>query len=120
MVLDSPCYFQLIYMIYGEGWGVVHTFISFGLTYTIEWFSILFATIKYKSADYLEEKDIAQFPRPVHHRIPNFVGADDAAKLFATLPEFKSAAIAFHRRYVCSSNPFNNCAGSAANAAVYY
>lgn len=41
--------------------------------------------------DYLEEKDLAQFPRPVHHRIPNFVGADVAAENLATLPEFKSA-----------------------------
>eukprot|EP00986_Skeletonema_menzelii_P019368 scaffold27836_cov166-Skeletonema_menzelii.AAC.1 len=41
--------------------------------------------------DYLEEKDLAQFPRPVHHRIPNFIGADDAAERLATLPEFQSA-----------------------------
>ena len=41
--------------------------------------------------DYLEEKDIAQFPRPVHHRIPNFVGADVAAENLATQPEFQSA-----------------------------
>ncbi|KAL7524369.1 hypothetical protein ACHAXR_000549 [Thalassiosira sp. AJA248-18] len=41
--------------------------------------------------DYLEEKDLAQFPRPVHHRIPNFVGADEAAANLATLPEFQSA-----------------------------
>jgi len=43
--------------------------------------------------DYMEKKDIAQFPRPVHHRIPNFVGADEAAENLATLPEFQSAAI---------------------------
>jgi len=41
--------------------------------------------------DYMEDNDIAQFPRPVHHRIPNFVGADDAAERLATLPQFKSA-----------------------------
>eukprot|EP00588_Corethron_pennatum_P007163 CAMPEP_0194297424 /NCGR_PEP_ID=MMETSP0169-20130528/58854_1 /TAXON_ID=218684 /ORGANISM="Corethron pennatum, Strain L29A3" /LENGTH=373 /DNA_ID=CAMNT_0039047221 /DNA_START=73 /DNA_END=1194 /DNA_ORIENTATION=- len=41
--------------------------------------------------DYMEEKDSAQFPRPVHHRIPNFVGAADAAERLATLPQFKSA-----------------------------
>ncbi|ACI64140.1 predicted protein, partial [Thalassiosira pseudonana CCMP1335] len=41
--------------------------------------------------DYMEENDIAQFPRPVHHRIPNFVGADEAAKNLATLPEFQVA-----------------------------
>ena len=31
--------------------------------------------------------------RPVHHRIPNFVGADTAAQSLATLPEFKAANI---------------------------
>lgn len=41
--------------------------------------------------DYLEDKDLAQFPRPVHHRIPNFIGADDAAERLATLPEFQEA-----------------------------
>ena len=33
----------------------------------------------------------AQFPRPVHHRIPNFIGADNAADNLATLPEFQLA-----------------------------
>ena len=41
--------------------------------------------------DLMEEKDLARFPRPVHHRIPNFVGADMAAKRLATLPEFEEA-----------------------------
>mmetsp|Transcript_25336 Transcript_25336/g.50753 ORF Transcript_25336/g.50753 Transcript_25336/m.50753 type:complete len:411 (+) Transcript_25336:82-1314(+) len=41
--------------------------------------------------DYLEEKNIAQFPRPVHHRIPNFMGADEAAENLASLPEFQAA-----------------------------
>eukprot|EP00977_Amphora_coffeiformis_P030093 scaffold44644_cov168-Amphora_coffeaeformis.AAC.1 len=41
--------------------------------------------------DMMEEKDIARFPRPVHHRIPNFVGADRAASRLAELPEFVSA-----------------------------
>jgi 5-formyltetrahydrofolate cyclo-ligase len=43
--------------------------------------------------DYMEEKDIARFPRPVHHRIPNFVGAERAAKNLSELPEFVSANI---------------------------
>jgi 5-formyltetrahydrofolate cyclo-ligase len=29
--------------------------------------------------DKMEKENIAAFPRPVHHRIPNFVGADKAA-----------------------------------------
>lgn len=39
----------------------------------------------------MEEKDIAQYPRPVHHRIPNFVGAEKAAARLADLPEFRQA-----------------------------
>lgn len=27
--------------------------------------------------DYMESNDIARFPRPVHHRIPNFVDAGE-------------------------------------------
>lgn len=41
--------------------------------------------------DLLEERDIARPPRPVHHRIPNFDGADRAAARLATLPEFMEA-----------------------------
>eukprot|EP00581_Thalassiosira_minuscula_P006794 CAMPEP_0183706952 /NCGR_PEP_ID=MMETSP0737-20130205/3672_1 /TAXON_ID=385413 /ORGANISM="Thalassiosira miniscula, Strain CCMP1093" /LENGTH=374 /DNA_ID=CAMNT_0025934513 /DNA_START=238 /DNA_END=1360 /DNA_ORIENTATION=- len=48
-------------------------------------------TIRKAVWDHLEKNDIAQFPRPVHHRIPNFIGADEAAENLATLPEFQSA-----------------------------
>ncbi|PNH05245.1 Methenyltetrahydrofolate synthase domain-containing protein, partial [Tetrabaena socialis] len=41
--------------------------------------------------DYMEANDIARFPRPVHHRIPNFVNADLAAQRLADLPEFVAA-----------------------------
>ncbi|GAX73690.1 hypothetical protein CEUSTIGMA_g1141.t1 [Chlamydomonas eustigma] len=41
--------------------------------------------------DYMEANDIARFPRPVHHRIPNFVNADLAADRLAQMPEFISA-----------------------------
>lgn len=41
--------------------------------------------------DLLEAKDIARPPRPVHHRIPNFDGADRAAARLSTLPEFIEA-----------------------------
>ena len=41
----------------------------------------------------MEEADVARYPRPVHHRIPNFEGADDAADRLATLPEFGGAGI---------------------------
>jgi 5-formyltetrahydrofolate cyclo-ligase len=41
--------------------------------------------------DLMEEKDIARQPRPVHHRIPNFEGAEAAARRLAELPEFRAA-----------------------------
>lgn len=47
--------------------------------------------IRQRIWDLMEAKDIARFPRPVHHRIPNFVGADVAAARLAELPEFQSA-----------------------------
>jgi hypothetical protein len=34
-----------------------------------------------------------RFPRPVHHRIPNFVDAEAAAQRLAMLPEFKGARV---------------------------
>mmetsp|Transcript_11970 Transcript_11970/g.34299 ORF Transcript_11970/g.34299 Transcript_11970/m.34299 type:complete len:445 (-) Transcript_11970:1373-2707(-) len=43
--------------------------------------------------DFMEENDIARFPRPVHHRIPNFVNADLAARRLSELPEFRSAGM---------------------------
>ncbi|CAK9154165.1 unnamed protein product [Ilex paraguariensis] len=41
--------------------------------------------------DLLEARNLAQFPRPVHHRIPNFVGASAAAKKLSELEVFKVA-----------------------------
>lgn len=41
--------------------------------------------------DRLEETNIAQFPRPVHHRIPNFLNAEAAAQNLASLDCFKRA-----------------------------
>ena len=38
--------------------------------------------------DMMEEKNIAQFPRPVHHRIPNYVDADKAALRLSQMREF--------------------------------
>lgn len=49
------------------------------------------ASIRQKVWEYLEKNDIANFPRPVYHRIPNFKGAAVAAQLFATLSEFQAA-----------------------------
>lgn len=41
--------------------------------------------------DFMEANDIAAQPRPVHNRIPNFVGAELTAKQVETLPEFREA-----------------------------
>lgn len=43
----------------------------------------------------MEEKNIATFPKPVYHRIPNFVGAEKAAQNLRNLPEYKSAKMVF-------------------------
>ncbi len=42
--------------------------------------------------DLLEATNQADSPRPVHHRIPNFKGADAAAARLAALPEFVAAS----------------------------
>ncbi len=39
----------------------------------------------------LEEEDIARFPRPVFHRIPNFAGADIAGRRVVSLRDFVEA-----------------------------
>jgi 5-formyltetrahydrofolate cyclo-ligase len=41
--------------------------------------------------DELESENIATFPRPVHGRIPNFKGANEAANKLIELEEFKKA-----------------------------
>ena len=43
----------------------------------------------------MEEKGIATFPRPVFHRIPNFVGAEKATQNLRELPEYKEAKVVF-------------------------
>ena len=41
----------------------------------------------------MEERNIARFPRPVQGRIPNFVGAEEAAKKLTELDEWKDAKV---------------------------
>jgi 5-formyltetrahydrofolate cyclo-ligase len=43
----------------------------------------------------MEEKDIARVPRPAFHRIPNFVGAEKAARRLGGLSECKAAKTLF-------------------------
>ncbi|XP_043841257.1 methenyltetrahydrofolate synthase domain-containing protein isoform X4 [Dromiciops gliroides] len=47
--------------------------------------------IREKIWDYMEAQNIADFPRPVHHRIPNFKGSSHAAEGLLHLQEFKMA-----------------------------
>jgi 5-formyltetrahydrofolate cyclo-ligase len=42
---------------------------------------------------YLEDHNIARFPRPVYNRIPNFVGAEEAAIRIRELKEFEKADV---------------------------
>jgi len=46
----------------------------------------------------LEERNVALFPKPVHGRIPNFKGADTAARMLIKLSEWNKA-------FVVKSNP---------------
>lgn len=43
--------------------------------------------------DTMEATNAADNPRPVHHRIPNFRGADAAAARLVALPEFAAAQV---------------------------
>ncbi|XP_075367052.1 methenyltetrahydrofolate synthase domain-containing protein isoform X2 [Mycteria americana] len=47
--------------------------------------------VREKVWDYLEASGLADFPRPVHRRIPNFKGASHAATRLLGLQEFKAA-----------------------------
>lgn len=44
--------------------------------------------------DIMEERDIASFPRPVHHRIPGFVGSKEAADRLTKHSIFRNARVA--------------------------
>ncbi|XP_072729031.1 methenyltetrahydrofolate synthase domain-containing protein isoform X2 [Ciconia boyciana] len=47
--------------------------------------------VREKVWDYLEASGLADFPRPVHRRIPNFKGASHAATRLLGLQEFRAA-----------------------------
>ena len=40
-----------------------------------------------------QDNGLADFPRPVHHRIPNFQGSSKAGERLAELPEFTEAKV---------------------------
>jgi len=43
----------------------------------------------------MEEKGIATFPKPIFQRIPNFIGAEEAAQKLRELREYKAAKVVF-------------------------
>jgi len=43
----------------------------------------------------MEEKGVATFPKPILHRIPNFIGAEKAAQNLRSLSEYKDARVVF-------------------------
>lgn len=49
------------------------------------------AAIRQRIWDYIEKNDLANFPRPVHHRIPNFKGANAAGEKVVAMDIFKKA-----------------------------
>ncbi|KAG9462441.1 methenyltetrahydrofolate synthase domain-containing protein isoform X3 [Eleutherodactylus coqui] len=49
--------------------------------------------IRQKVWDYMEHNNLADFPRPVHHRIPNFKGAPQACERLTTLQDFQSGKV---------------------------
>jgi len=51
------------------------------------------AEIRMKVWKLLEKKNIAVFPRPVYGRIPNFIGAEEAAFRLSKLPVFSNAKV---------------------------
>ncbi|GFV40609.1 methenyltetrahydrofolate synthase domain-containing protein [Trichonephila clavipes] len=48
-------------------------------------------SIRQRIWSYMEANDIARFPRPVHHRIPNFEGAERACTKVKQLKEYQTA-----------------------------
>nr|XP_015223831.1 PREDICTED: methenyltetrahydrofolate synthase domain-containing protein isoform X3 [Lepisosteus oculatus] len=49
--------------------------------------------IRQKVWDYIEANNLANFPRPVHHRIPNFKGAAHAGHRLSGLQEFRAGRV---------------------------
>ncbi|XP_008122824.2 methenyltetrahydrofolate synthase domain-containing protein isoform X2 [Anolis carolinensis] len=53
--------------------------------------SVSKADIRQNVWDFMEANNLADFPRPVHHRIPNFKGASSASARLPDLGEFQKA-----------------------------
>ena len=49
--------------------------------------------IRLRVWDHLERHNLVYFPRSVHNKIPNFIGASAAAEKLAQMDEFKSAKV---------------------------
>lgn len=61
--------------------------------------------------DFMEARDVAQNPRPVHHRIPNFVGASAAASKVKNA-NFIRLLIPFHFAICYRVENFRFCSSS--------
>ncbi|MEM0010110.1 MAG: 5-formyltetrahydrofolate cyclo-ligase [Candidatus Bathyarchaeia archaeon] len=55
--------------------------------------SLIKREIRQRIWDLMEKTNVARFPRPVYGRIPNFVGAETAAKKLSEQEEFKRARV---------------------------
>ena len=60
---------------------------------SLEDISLTKQDIRLKVWDHLESHNLVNFPRPVHNRIPNFIGASTAGRKLAEMSEFKSAKV---------------------------
>lgn len=49
------------------------------------------SAIRQRIWDHMERNDLANYPRPVHHRIPNFKGANAAGEKVVAMETFKNA-----------------------------
>ncbi len=43
--------------------------------------------------EWMQKEDVARFPTPIQHRIPNFKGAENAAEKLMDQPEFEAAQV---------------------------
>jgi len=68
------------------------------VNFTVEVFSVMCLAkenIRMRIWQLMEKRGVARFPKPIFHRVPNFVGAEKAAKKLRELPEYKVARIVF-------------------------
>jgi 5-formyltetrahydrofolate cyclo-ligase len=55
--------------------------------------TVVKSELRQKIWNHMEARNLSRFPRPVYNRIPNFVGAEDAARHIRELKEFAAATV---------------------------